>query len=90
MPAFPAIFLLVAGAYFTLGGVSILSGKPSITAWLGTFLNKHSGKQKNPSTSREARFWVGLLLTINGPIWFVLGMLASICFFSPSSRYCFF
>jgi hypothetical protein len=90
MPAFVVIITLIGGLYFTISGLLILLGQPSIETRLMQRLKIPIRKKNNSPVDPEARRWaVGLLLT-NGPIWFILGLLAGICYLAPGSNFCVF
>jgi hypothetical protein len=90
MPPFPPLLLTIAGIYFTLSGVFILLNQPSIETRLRQLLNLRTGRESKAPASRETRLWAGILLTINGLIMFILGILAGICFLAPGSNLCIF
>jgi hypothetical protein len=90
MPSFVIIVALIGGLYFTISGLLLLLNQPSLETRLMQWLKIPVGRKSNAPLDPEARRWaVGLLLT-NGPIWFILGLLASACYFAPWSDLCVF
>jgi hypothetical protein len=86
MPAFVVLILLVGGLYVTLNGLLILRNRPTIVRGLMKLLGTSPRRRTSTLVDPEARRSAVILFLINGPVLFILGLLAGICYLAPGSN----